>query len=974
MKIHSIRLKNLNSLQGAHSVEFNTGPLANAGLFAITGPTGAGKSTLLDAITLALYGRAARYGNDPNPGDVMSRHCGECSAEVVFEVPKGVFRAAWERRRARNKPDGALQPPKRYLYDSAGQVLAEKIGDAEAQIEALVGLDYDRFLRSALLAQGEFSKFLKAKADERAALLESLTGTGIYSSLGALAYSTATRMEAELKAQEDRLQQVPVLPDAEREALAQSMESGKAELQKLEAEMESAARMLEKVAQLQTSRGAAEKARAALQAIEAERTNAKDGLGRLELHLRTVPFGESLGRLASAEAALDAASKNQDAAEAELREALEALEKANLALRAALAEALGESVRKAAEANAAAAKLKQTAATTEEWLKQNQKDAGLADQVGDLAAAIGNLKNSRAAFARAWSDWKSGAAEILPSKPPEAPEPSGEAALAAQIDSFLSDAKAARPALEQNLGLAKAQLALRKDHLQKAQLLASLADHRHALESGEPCPLCGALEHPYAEGAVPTVGMPALERELEAAGKNFSAAQRALGDFAKAVSKLESDRGKPLAALRELEKTADELGGKLHPFSATLPAPGAEDGLRQELQNRGKLYRGQSEKLRETAASMQEEARKAAGAEKETAELNAKTENLPPLPQKQATVFPGKVPSVADAAKVFSGAVNHENAARKQSEARSQDKAKAAHDLSGTRERLEKAAAASEFGCLAKLKSAMLPAEEAGRLERIERDLGERTAAAKALLEKALKETSELIAESVPEGEEAKKFQDAQAARRQTRDQLLQDQAKRASQLEADTKNRNFREGMDRELGRGRKALAVWQKLRELIGSHDGAKFRKYAQSISLDILTRHANRHLARLSGRYLIRRDAGETLNLEIEDLDQAGARRPMASLSGGEGFLASLALALGLSDLAGRSVRIDSLFVDEGFGTLDPEALETAIAALETLRQDHKTVGIISHVGLLKERISTQIAVEKQPGGTARIRVVS
>jgi hypothetical protein len=105
--------------------------------------------------------------------------------------------------------------------------------------------------------------------------------------------------------------------------------------------------------------------------------------------------------------------------------------------------------------------------------------------------------------------------------------------------------------------------------------------------------------------------MPALERELEAAGKNFSAAQRALGDFAKAVSKLESDRGKPLAALRELEKTADELGGKLHPFSATLPAPGAEDGLRQELQNRGKLYRGQSEKLRETAASMQEEARKA---------------------------------------------------------------------------------------------------------------------------------------------------------------------------------------------------------------------------------------------------------------------------------------------------------------------------------------------------------------------------
>ena len=127
-------------------------------------------------------------------------------------------------------------------------------------------------------------------------------------------------------------------------------------------------------------------------------------------------------------------------------------------------------------------------------------------------------------------------------------------------------------------------------------------------------------------------------------------------------------------------------------------------------------------------------------------------------------------------------------------------------------------------------------------------------------------------------------------------------------------------------------------------------------------------------LSDRYRIRRDTSETLNLQVEDLDQAGVQRPMASLSGGESFLVSLALALGLSDLAGRTVRIDSLFVDEGFGTLDPETLEIAIAALETLRQDHKTVGVISHVGLLKERISTQIVVEKLAGGVSQIRVVS
>ncbi len=182
-------------------------PLAGAGLFAITGPTGAGKSTLLDALTLALFGRAARYGNESNPEDVMSRHCGECSTEVVFEVPAGVYRATWERRRATTTADGALQAPKRYIYDNAGQVLAEKIGDAEKQIEALLGLNYDRFLRSALLAQGEFSRFLKAKADERAELLESLTGTEAHSEApGSSRILRYGARESELQKQEERLQ------------------------------------------------------------------------------------------------------------------------------------------------------------------------------------------------------------------------------------------------------------------------------------------------------------------------------------------------------------------------------------------------------------------------------------------------------------------------------------------------------------------------------------------------------------------------------------------------------------------------------------------------------------------------------------------------------------------------------------------------------------------------------------------------
>ena len=202
------------------------------------------------------------------------------------------------------------------------------------------------------------------------------------------------------------------------------------------------------------------------------------------------------------------------------------------------------------------------------------------------------------------------------------------------------------------------------------------------------------------------------------------------------------------------------------------------------------------------------------------------------------------------------------------------------------------------------------------------------------------------------------------------RDTWLESKTTLQGVLSTDNANKERMVSEEAKLGDARKNLVVWKQLGELIGSHDGSKFRQIAQTISLDILTRHANKHLGKLSDRYRIQRETEGLLNLQIEDLHQAGAVRPMSSLSGGESFLASLALALGLSDLAGRTVRIDSLFIDEGFGSLDPDTLEVAIDALESLRQNQKTVGVISHVSLLKERIVTQIIIEKEAGGRSRI----
>jgi exonuclease SbcC len=167
-----------------------------------------------------------------------------------------------------------------------------------------------------------------------------------------------------------------------------------------------------------------------------------------------------------------------------------------------------------------------------------------------------------------------------------------------------------------------------------------------------------------------------------------------------------------------------------------------------------------------------------------------------------------------------------------------------------------------------------------------------------------------------------------------------------------------------------KKECVRWERLHELIGSADGKKFRNFAQGLTFELMVAHANRQLQKMSDRYILVRDSDEPLELNVIDNYQAGEIRSTKNLSGGESFIVSLALALGLSNMASRNVRVDSLFLDEGFGTLDEDALETALETLSGLQQDGKLIGIISHVPALKERIGTQIQVEAGNAGRSSL----
>ena len=185
MRILQLRFKNLNSLAGEWEIDLTHPAFTTDGIFAITGPTGAGKSTILDAICLALYGRTPRLNKVTKRGnEIMSRQTGECFAEVTFETQAGRYRCHWHQHRARRKPDGELQLPQHEIADAdTGEVFETKIRGVADQIEAVTGMDFGRFTRSMLLAQGGFAAFLQAAPGERAPILEQITGTAIFSQI-----------------------------------------------------------------------------------------------------------------------------------------------------------------------------------------------------------------------------------------------------------------------------------------------------------------------------------------------------------------------------------------------------------------------------------------------------------------------------------------------------------------------------------------------------------------------------------------------------------------------------------------------------------------------------------------------------------------------------------------------------------------------------------------------------------------------
>jgi len=1179
VRILAVGWENLASLaegvapdeNGERLLRLDRPPLSQVGVFAITGPTGAGKTTILDAICLALFdatprltgGQAVRVGRSVEEAEIaasdvrnlLRRGAGEGCAICVFEGRDGVaYRATWSVRRARKSPSGRLQYAEMELREEAG---GAPIGRTKSEVLAAIrdrlGLDFDQFRRSVLLAQGEFAAFLAARGSERADLLEKVTGTGLYARLGREAYERAGREEAALAALQRQLGDLGGLGDDARAELAARVGWLRWRAAQAEFALAEANETLRRDAELRRLGRRLAEAQGAVAKAEAEHAAAEDRralmqrLARVKEHAGgLVALDEAVRSEAAGREALAAAMARREAAGAArdralsvwLRSASAAAEVATASARRAEA-ALASAVAEEAEAQARVAERAADVGLAGSWADvrprlvaaveaaRREAKAG-AEREALLAAteaAAERLRVAEAALAEgaARAEEASAAEEAARSALGEDARPAAERAVAeaerqerrlARLAELRSEAtqrraerrrweteaeghlEAAAAASEEAAAAAAEEATARagipalEQALERARATVELAQHRDVLVDGEPCPLCGATEHPFAHeqpvvdavlaglqeqvagarSAAQSAGQARVQAEARG-GASREAGERARGRAAEqalalaGVEERWEEAAAGLGVAMDLEddapmiEAAERLAAVTAEARAGLETVRAREATREAAAAEARAARLAADGLRGARDAAQAGVGAAQAAEQAFAARRAEdaatlaaasalvdVEGMKEAPEAWLDAVAARVRAARaaeDRARSASAAVEaarsalaeartaaalasarrEDVAARVPSNLPPEDEVLPA-DEAGRRAE-EAVAAASAAGDAAREAAALVDeraALAAGRREAVDAavavlgtdEAGLRSEVARLgelpALEEALAALGRRHAQAKSVAEDrARHLADEEAKGRR---QLTPGEAREAMELlgglgdddESVAAVRVRAEGAVRrvheELGRAGEVLArddearargaelsaavrrqegvcaVWGTMRELIGDAQGKGYRAFAQSLTLDLLLEEANRHLDELEPRYRLERappvNERALLELQVVDRDMGDEVRPTSSLSGGEGFLVSLALALALSSLSADGSTVGSLFIDEGFGTLDEKTLETALSVLEALQAGGRQVGIISHVQKLAENIGAQVIVQPEAPGRSRVSV--
>lgn len=1025
MKILAIRGCNLASLESNFEIDFMTDPLKSAGIFAITGQTGAGKSTILDALCLALFDNAPRLNkaesvniNDvedktitqKDSRNILRRGASEGYAEVDFKALNGdTYRSRWMVRRARGKADGALQPTTMRVENLTTS--KEEQGTKSnllTRITELIGLTFDQFTRAVLLAQGDFANFLKAKSNEKAELLEKLTGTEIYSKISERIYQKTQEAKSNFLFLEQRIKDVNLLSDEDlilveneqkelnnrllplknESSILEKKTNWFKEDQQLKVEINEVKQNL-LIAQQTVNEAAGRfkyiemidqsgEIRDTYNDLTAQRNNIIKLRSDLEIREKELAqineqYNKQTADLNAAKDALENINKEYET----LKPSLEKAKEIDLLLKSQqqnineLQKELESFLKQKADSE------QKTIALQEEQKKEQNKQVALNKWFADN----NSYKNivQKTDLITSLIDSISGIKQN-----------SNTTALS------LQSSKELLSSYNEQLKLAEGE-AERLDQL----LPTEVVNLRNKLTEGMPCPVCGSTHHPLNENIDQTqkINEAELQQAKEKNKKAIESAKANIEKIQKSITEFET----------YLLSFSEQLNTNRNALQSLLTAyPDWEkelelNTLKRELQTLATEWSENMLMLEKCVQTIENSKIKLEGEEKTLFTVKQTIAEKQIIFQKQKSIYNENIEqrkeligdkNVTDIEQYFSTQktqlTKQYEELRNRKEQSENNRAATNAQITQLTKEIETIKAAydqraktieewlenNRYQISKELLKELVSkprewiVQEKLYLDNIQKQV--------LVLDTTLKERDNryqkhLLVDDRPADDELQETIIEQLIALQQTVEIITNRLTEINvSLLAHRKGKEQVKAFEKELHEKQETFDNWAKLNDLLGSANGNKFKTIAQGYTLDILLSYANKHLEELSKRYKLQKIA-DSLSLQVIDNDMFGEIRSVHSLSGGESFLISLALALGLSSLSSNRMNIESLFIDEGFGALDIDTLSIAMDALDSLQTTGRKIGVISHVEEMKERITTQIQVLKTANGRSTINIV-
>lgn len=938
MKILAIRGYNLASLEGEFIIDFTIDPLFSAGIFAISGPTGAGKSTILDAMCLALFAKTPRTDqarennvkvkdvNDDtlmqgDPRFLLRRGTVSGYAETDFLALNGQrYRSRWSIARAREKENGRLQNYRMFLYnlDTGKEEQGSRV-EIQNRIVELIGLTYEQFTRSVLLAQNDFATFLKAEQGEKAALLEKLTGTERYSAISRLIFEKNSEAKEAYEKIKIQIESIELL-------------SGENESE-IYVQLEETDKLLQHLEKLRNER------QLLLDAMKADQqTIITKQKQQQEANDKLVKAKELAEMSIKSYEEIKIKYQQLELAYKELQPQIKEARKLDIQLendRKSLREA-DDSFKKAKDEQIKnETKIKQLVdkrQTTEKeisrlmgWLETYRSKEKIAEQLSVLLIHLDHAVEALKIKEKAENNRQKlkSQIDILFAKISQL-----------ELSKDLTDEAAINKAID-DIRRKREKLIIEQTRFATSGDVKALRDK---LIAGTPCPVCGSIEHPYASAQV-------IEYFIKV-GNEIITLENKIAQLNQLVV-LITEKKKHLELLPHEENEIIKQQEILDKTLATANELFGNDTWQMNWKQNAVSFRNKlltfAEEWKQNKEFLEQLKNGQTALELECKSYESFSGALREQVEKAQILYQEKLMTLENRQVERSYLLKGKPADTIENEITQQIESIKKHSDELFRIQTEQSRVAEQYK---------------GIVEQISADLS-KTSSEFTKHQKMLQEWTIAYNNSTKEEKPLDGFLSQTAQQKSEYTFLLRKQEE----------NRQKVTILQNELDTKRILSEQWGRLNELAGSADGAKFRRIAQGYTLDILLDYANVQLHNLTPRYYLER-VPATLALQVIDHDMCDEIRTVHSLSGGESFLVSLALALGLSSLSSNRMKVESLFIDEGFGSLDTDTLRIALDALENLRTQGRKIGVISHVQEMTERISIQIKVNSIGNGKSYI----